>query len=90
MSKYKGIPLTRKPNFMLIPVNTINMDSDGIKEFNELYLELKKSDLGTIIRSPSGGISYKTIPPAWDIRNTTTVVELTIIKCIEYKLEMKR
>ena len=89
MSKYKGIPLTRKPNFMLIPVNTINMDSDGIKEFNELYLELKKSDLGTIIRSPSGGISYKTIPPAWDIRNTTTVVELTIIYGQMYRIQIR-
>lgn len=89
LTKYKGIPLTRKPNYTLIPVNTINMDSKGVKEFNEIYLELKNSGYNTIIRSPSGGISTKTKAPAWDIRNTSTVVELTILDFQMFRIQIR-
>lgn len=89
LSKYKGAPITRKPNYLLIPVSTINIDEEGVKEFNKLFNELKNSGYNKIIRTPSGGISYSTKIPAWDIRNTTTVIELTILDYEMYRIQIR-
>ena len=91
LEKYKYAEGTRKPNFLKIPVNNISMDSEGIKEFNAILKSLKENkNLSIIKRTKSGGISFKTIWPAWDIRATTTVVEITILmNCKMYRIQCK-
>lgn len=88
-SKYRGTPISNKPNYLLIPVNTINMDTNGVQEFNTLFKELKQSNFNKIIRTQSGGISTKTRFPAWDIRNTSTVVEITILDYEMYRIQIR-
>ena len=57
--KYKYAEGTRKPNFLKIPVNNISMDSEGIKEFNDILKNLKENKNLSIIKSTnSGGISF--------------------------------
>lgn len=73
----KKTELTNKPNFLLIPVNQLKMNDTNMELYNN---ELKKcKGYNPIIRTLSGGISYRTRFPAYDVRNTTSCVELTVI-----------
>lgn len=91
LEKYKHSNITIKPNQMIIPVNTFEMDEEGIKEFNSIFLYIKKmgKKLNPIIRTESGGISNKTIFPAYDVRNTSTVIEITLIYKYMYRFQCR-
>ena len=73
----KKAKLTRKPNYSLLPVTQLKMNTDNMNLFNSELEKCKKYN--TIIRTPSGYISKKTRMPAYDVRNTTSCVELTIL-----------
>lgn len=77
--KYKHSAPTRKPNFMLIPVTTFSFDSTGIEKFNEIYNWISNSNYNSINRTASGGISYTSISPCYDVTNTTSMIEITIL-----------
>lgn len=68
-------------NYLLIPVTTFNIDKEGAKNFNKIFLWLKKQKLHELERTPSGSI--KTGPhvkrPAWDIKSNRYCVELTVV-----------
>lgn len=73
----KKAKLILNPNYNLIPVNQFKMNDEGMNIFNE---ELKKcKGYNKIERTFFGGISTKTIFPAYDVRDTTSCVELTIL-----------
>lgn len=48
--------------------------------FNKLVSSCKKYQFNKIIRTPSGGISYTTRLPAYDVRKTKACVELTVLE----------
>lgn len=79
LSNYKFAPITRKINYNLIPVNTFAMDETGIKEFNKIFKEIKEKKYNQIIRTLSNGISKYTRIPAFDIKNTKSCIEITIL-----------
>ena len=60
-SIYKSSPPTMKPNKMLIPVNNIGFNDEGVAEFNEIYQYcLEQANAGlfrTFITTKSQGIS---------------------------------
>ena len=74
-------PLTLSINYILIPVNIINIDREGAKRFNKIYNWLKTTRWSKIERTKSGGIAVglKLRLPAWDVRRTRNCVELTIL-----------
>lgn len=69
---------TGKPNSLLIPVTQFNTDEKGVSLFNRAF-SIAKSIEGRIIRTPSGGISYKTRGEASDWRRLSHCVEVTIM-----------
>lgn len=77
----KHIPISNRLNYLLIPVTVFDISEEGAKEFNKIYLWLKKQDLNKLERTPSG--SLKLGPhkkwPAWDVKTNRFCVELTII-----------
>lgn len=80
LKKYKCAKLILKPNYILIPVTTFNMDPTGVEEFNKIYRDVRKlKGFHQIVRTKSNGISYSTKLPAYDIRHTTTCVEITLL-----------
>lgn len=78
LSKYKSADMQLLPNYLLLPVSEIENTAPGVEEFNRIYKACIGAGLDTIVRTPSGGISSKTLFPAYDLRNTPTCVELTI------------
>lgn len=74
----KKIELNTKPNIFKIPVNQFKMNDEGMKIYND---ELDKcKGYNKIIWTPKGGINAtKTIFPAYDIRSTTSCVELIVL-----------
>ena len=85
LSKLKHSEFRRKPNHLLIPTTRLHYNSDNIKLFNTIYLDmLKKAKYYTYIeRTSSGSISLKKSPlkalRQWDIRQRDVFIELTII-----------
>ena len=71
--------ISLRPNFKLIPANAVNQDEEGAEIFNKYVNHCKRNNYSHIIRTKSGGISYETIPPAYDVRYTKSIVELTVI-----------
>lgn len=64
--------------------NTLKLDlrnNDDIKLFNEIYVKFKQSELGPIIRTPSGGISQnkRNRRGVWDYKVCNVGVTLTTI-----------
>ena len=81
LARLKHTDSTSRLNYLLIPVSTFNIDEKGAKAFNKIYLWLKKQNLYTLQRTPSGAIkcdSHSKVP-AWDIRVNRYCVELTVI-----------
>ena len=70
-----------KTNYLLIPVSVFDITEEGAKTFNKIYFWLKKQNLYTIERTPSGGIKNgpHRLRPAWDIQKSRTCIELTIL-----------
>lgn len=83
MLKYKHALLTRKVNFIKIPVTQIKMDDEGLELFNNIYFYVRDiEDIHKIVRTPSGGISIKRENlrlPAYDIRKNSYMIELTVL-----------
>lgn len=79
LSKYKSAQSQLAPNYLLLPVNELENTEQGVEEFNKIYKACINAGLGEIIRTPSGGISMRTRFPAYDMRNTSSCCELTII-----------
>lgn len=87
ITKYPHIQLNirQKINLIKIPLNRLAMDSDGIKEFNEIYqwfLSQKDEDWTEIERTPSGGICIKKGHlryPAYSIVASPTSIEMIFI-----------
>lgn len=70
-----------KINKLLIPVSVFNIDKQGAKAFNKIYLWLASRKLYPIEKTPSGGIKNgsKVKRPAWDVRVNRYCVELTVL-----------
>lgn len=67
-------------NYLLIPVTVFNIDEKGASKFNKIFNWCKKQDLEKLIRTPSGAISNKgRRGPAWDVKQSRNVVEMTIV-----------
>ena len=79
--KLKHSPPSRHTNYLLIPVNIINITREGAEKFNKLYFYIKSLDLPPLERTPSGGIQNgrKAVRPAWDITTARNSVELTVL-----------
>ena len=81
LAKLKHTASSSRLNYLLIPVTTFNIDTKGAKDFNKIYLWLKKQDLYKLERTPSGSI--KNGPhvkrPAWDIKTNHYCIELTVV-----------
>ena len=72
---------TQRINYLLIPVSNFNIDLEGAKKFNKIYLWLRKQNLYKLKRTSSGGIENgsKMKLPAWDVRSNKYCVEITAI-----------
>ena len=77
-----GGALVKEFNILHAKPKTYDMNSEeDRKEFNEIYQSLIMSDMGKIIRTPSGGISKckENRKSVWDLREYQTVAILTAI-----------
>ena len=81
LSSLKHCVATHRINYLLIPVSTFNVDEEGAKKFNKIYLWLKKQNLKKLERTKSGGIKNGIhMPlPAWDIKQNKYCLELTVL-----------
>lgn len=81
LRKLKHAEPSRKTNYLLIPVNVINIDRDGARLFNRIYFYLKKLKLNTLERTPSGGIraGSRRNGPSWDVIQNRNSVEITAL-----------
>lgn len=78
----KRSPISRKPNYIKIPVTAFSMTEEGVEQFNKVFLWLKDycKSFNTIKRTKSGGISIDHIRlPQWDVRLLTSCVEVTVL-----------
>lgn len=84
-----------KTNYKKIPVNALQMNSDGAAKFNDIYQDLLKMDLNTLVRTPSGGISNDSgnmfnNMGAWDIRVLKSMIEITIRIPTECRIQFRQ
>lgn len=81
LRQLKHTQSSAKINYLLIPVSVFDINKEGAKAFNKIYLWLKEQNLYKLERTSSGGI--KSGPhrkrPAWDIKINRTCVELTVL-----------
>ena len=79
--KLKHAKPSRNTNYLLIPVNVINITKEGAKIFNKIYFYLKGLNLNTLERTYSGGIKSgsKRHGPSWDVIQTRNCVEITAV-----------
>lgn len=80
--KLNHIPISRKVNYIKIPVTAFPINEEGAHRFNEIYGYIKSLKLNNIVRTKSGGISIakgNLKLPAWDLRNTTSCIEMTLL-----------
>lgn len=79
--KYENIkktPLIWKINQKLIPTTQIDFSDDSIELFNSIINKCNKEEFNKIQRTAKGSYAYsKTICPAYDVRATKSLVELT-------------
>lgn len=81
-------------NYFKIPTNIFKFNDEGMNVFNSIidYFETQYEEMFTINRTKAGGISVKKgnlQMPAWDIRETKTRIELTIVTmdyCAKFQL----
>ncbi len=79
-SEFKGTPIIFDINYKLIPTNLININPEGAKKWNSILDSLyNNKDLERIKRTTSGGISWNTPLPAFDVRKTTNCIEITYL-----------
>lgn len=85
----------KKTNYKKIPVNALQMNSDGKDKFNAIYQDLLKMDLNTLIRTNSGGISNDSGNMfnnmyAWDVRKLSSMIEITIRTHVECRIQFRQ
>lgn len=89
LADYKSALTTFDINQYFIPVNLIEMSTDGVSEFNRIYeAVLRIPGISIIVRTPSGAISRTELQiPSYDIRISSTVIELTLLtlKCYRFQ-----
>lgn len=95
LQKLPHSDLLKCNNYYLIPTFITGISDEGARLFNQcLALAQEICEGEKILRTNSGGISTKTIPPAYDVRNTKSMVELTLISrfgCyrIQFRIELE-
>ena len=97
-AKYKELKARRglmKTNYKQIPANALQMNSDGAAKFTDIYQDLLKMDLNTLIRTPSGAISNAPENRfnnmyAWDIRVLKSMIEITVRATIECRIQFRQ
>lgn len=77
--KYKHSAPTLKPNFIKIPVNNFGLNDEGAHMINEIFDYVSNTGYKNIIRTNSGGISYKSKFPSYDVRISKTCYEITLL-----------
>ena len=74
----KKTKLIKKINQRLIPVNQIDFSEESIDFFNKIIIRCNEQKFNRIQRTNSGSFSYSnTILPAYDVRATKSLIELT-------------
>lgn len=81
---FEGIemtPILYHPNYRLIPVTVLDISEEGMNKFNAIlrWIKNRRKWISRIIRTPSGGISYDTVPPAYDMRRLKSGIEITLL-----------
>lgn len=71
--------LTRKPNYLLIPVSALEMGDEGIRRFNEVSHALSLTGWPQIVRTPSHGIARSTPRPSYDVITSNYMAEITAL-----------
>lgn len=94
LEQYKRTPYCIKYiNYLLIPVNNINIDEKGKEEFNNIYQFVLSLGLPRTIRTPSGGISnnkQKQPYESYDITRTNYCVEILLLyKRFAYRFQFR-
>ena len=79
MLEIKKARLTRHPVYKFIPVCQLKINNENKDFFNEEVKKCIDNKYNKIVRTFNGGISKKTRYPAYDVRRTTSCVELTVI-----------
>ena len=87
----KKAKLIRKINQRKIPVNQLDFKDENIDFFNTIVKKCKEEEYSWITRTEKGSYSYSnTILPAYDVRATKSLIELTV--CEEegmYRLQIR-
>lgn len=88
--KFGKLSWRNRSNSYLIPVTELKLTSSTVKLYNDELTKCKRLNYNKIIRTPRGYISKKTRLPAYDVRMTTSCVELTVIDVRgPFRLQMK-
>lgn len=87
----KTAPVTWAINQKLIPVNQIDFSDESIEFFNSIVNNANKEKFNKIVRTNRGSFSYsKTLAPAYDVRATNSLIELTYIGIeIMFRLQVR-
>lgn len=96
--KHKELAIKRSgltTNYQKIPTIALQMSLEGADQFNDIYQDLLKMDLNTLVRTPSDAISNAPENRfnnmyAWDIRWLTSIVEITIRASYECRIQFRQ
>lgn len=89
--EFKKVKALKRVNYLLIPVNALQLNEDNCEYFNQVVLKCQKKEYNKIIRTKSGGISVKTRTPAYDVRTTSSIIELTVLEGTgDFRLQLRQ
>lgn len=79
--EYKHISFDLSRPYTEIPVNSIKLNNEGVDEFNKIYQYVKTEYKGYkyLVRTKAGYISRNNSTPAWELRHTKSLTELTLL-----------
>lgn len=89
LKHYSHIVVTKNMNQNTIPITILDISESGMELFNYISSLLRKIKLPRLIRTPSGGISTKTIPLGYDIRAIGSCVEITILFHVALRFQFR-
>lgn len=97
MDKYKYVcskEYNDKPNYIKIPVNVFDYSEEGIEEFNNIYNSIYelKENLPELVRTRSGGISYKHgnwQGFGWFVQQMSDVVEIIFCYGAQFRFQIR-
>lgn len=79
-TEIRKAPIIWEINQKLIPVTQLDFSEESISLFNDIVTKANNNKFNQIIRTNRGSISYsKLISPAYDVRATSSLIELTWI-----------